>query len=118
MIQMMKARAGSGTHIRYVEAELLAKIGESITHIFNVLGVTREARTKMLSSHFFAEHIFYADSTFLTTNFHKLINLVISCGRKDLEESVCRAAKNASYTSSDPITDFVEKISVGLKSCK
>ena len=47
-----------------------------------------------------------------TTNFHKLINLGISGGGKDLEESVRREAKNASYTSSDTITNLVEAIGV------
>ena len=41
-----------------------------------------------------------------------LINLAISCGGKDLDEFVCRAAKNVSCISSDVITDFVEAIRV------
>ena len=41
-----------------------------------------------------------------------MINLIISCGGKDLEEFVRKAAKNASYTSTDAITDFVEAIGV------
>ena len=48
----MKGHAGSETQIRCVEAELLTKKESYI--IYNVLGITREARTKMLSSHFFA----------------------------------------------------------------
>ncbi len=46
------------------------------------------------------------------TNFHMLITPVSSCAGKDLEEFVCRAAKNASHTSSDAITDFMEAIGV------
>ena len=46
------------------------------------------------------------------TNLHKQINLDISCGGKDLEEFVGRAAKNASHTSSDAITNFMEAIGV------
>ena len=47
-----------------------------------------------------------------TTNFSKLIDLIVSCGGKDLEEFVRKAAKNASYTSTDAVTDFVEAIGV------
>ena len=47
-----------------------------------------------------------------TTNFSKLIDLIVSCGRKDLEEFVRKTAKNASYTSTDAVTDFVEAIGV------
>ena len=42
-----------------------------------------------------------------TTHFGKLINLV-SCGGKALYEFVHQAAKNASYTLSDAVTDFLE----------
>ena len=47
-------------------------------------------------------------------NLNKMItfNLVISCGGKDLEELVLRAAKNATHTSSDAITNFMEAIRV------
>ena len=45
-------------------------------------------------------------------NFSKLIDLIVSCGGKDLEDFVRMAAKNASYTSTDAITDVVEAIGV------
>ena len=41
-----------------------------------------------------------------------MIDLIVSCGGKDLEEFVRKAAKNASYTSTDAVTDFVEAIGV------
>ena len=41
-----------------------------------------------------------------------MINLIVSCGGKDLEEFVGQAAKNASYTSSDAATDFLETIGI------
>ena len=47
-----------------------------------------------------------------TTNFNELINLIVSCGGKYLEEFVQRAARNVSYTSSDAVTDFLEAIGV------
>ena len=59
VIQKMKAHAS-------IEAELLARKENQSHIIYNVLGITREARTKMLSSYFFAVLISYANSTFLT----------------------------------------------------
>ena len=46
------------------------------------------------------------------TNFDKLINFVLSCGGKHLDEFVRQAAKNASYTSSDAVTDFLEALGI------
>ena len=68
----------------------------------------------MLSSHFFtvATHFLCKQHIPHTTNFNKLINLIVSCGGKYLEEFVQRAARNASYTSSDAVTDFLEVIGV------
>ena len=41
-----------------------------------------------------------------------MIDLIVSCVGNDLEEFVRKAAKNASYTSTDAVTDFVEAIGV------
>ena len=47
-----------------------------------------------------------------TTNFDKLINFIVSCDGKDLDEFIRQAARNACYTSSDTVTDFLEAIGV------
>ena len=47
-----------------------------------------------------------------STNFSKLIDLIVSCGGKDLEDFVRNAAKNAFFTSTDAVTDFVEAIRI------
>ncbi len=80
---------------------------------YNILEILREARTGKPSKHFLAalttlskQHISH------TTNFSQLIDLIVSCGGKDLEEFVRKAAKNESYTSTDAVTDFVESIGV------
>ena len=41
-----------------------------------------------------------------------MIDLIFSCGGKDLGDFVRKAAKNESYTSTDATTDFVEAIGV------
>ena len=50
------------------------------------------------------------------TNFDKLINFVLSCGGKHLDEFVRQAAKNASYTSSDAVTVFLEALGIWVES--
>ena len=57
-------------------------------------------------------HYLYKQHIPHTTNFGKLIDLIVSCGGKDLEEFVRKAAKNAFYTSTETVTDFVEAIGV------
>ena len=81
--------------------------------IYNVLWITGEERTKILSNQFFhCTHALCKQHIPHMTNFGKLINLAISCSGKDLEVLVCSAAKNAFYPSSDAITDFMEAIEV------
>ena len=45
-----------------------------------------------------------------TMNFIKLIDLIVSCGGKVLGEFALKAANNASYNSTDAVTDFLEAI--------
>ena len=66
MIKKMKAHAGSDTHIRYVEDELLAKKGESNSHHLQRVG-DHERRTEILPSHFFAVLISYANKQHIPT---------------------------------------------------
>ena len=44
-----------------------------------------------------------------TTNFATLVDLIVSCG-EDLKQFTERTGKNATYTSTDSITDFVEAL--------
>ena len=83
----------------------------------NVSEILREARTGKPSKHFLAALTTYANKQHIphTTNFSKLVDLIVSCGGKDLEECVRMAAKNASYTSTDAVTDFVEAIGVWVE---
>ena len=61
--------------------------------------------TLLLCSHFLAQqHIPH------TTNFDKLVDLVVSCGDEDLKQFADRAGRNATYTSTDAVFDFIEAI--------
>ena len=69
----------------------------------------------MVSRRFFIVPIFLHGSTFPhTTNFNKLVDLVVSCGGKDLKQFADRAGRNATYTSTDAVFDFIEAIGAGL----
>ena len=59
----------------------------------------------LLCAHFLArQHIPH------TTNFDKLVDLVVSCGSEDLKQFADRAGRNATYTSTDAVFDFIEAI--------
>ena len=112
-IQKMKAHASSETHVRHCEAELLAKRGETIVHQLQRIGDLEKYRNRnAIKSFLHCTHFLCKQHIPHTTNFSKLINLIVSCGGKHLEEFVQRAARNASYTSSDAVTDFLEAIGV------
>ena len=60
-------------------------------------------------THFLARnHIAY------TTKFGDLVDLVVTCGGKDLKQFVNKAGKNAHYTSKDAVVDFVRHLAHGL----
>ena len=45
-----------------------------------------------------------------TNDFDKLVNLVMSCGGEDLKQFADRAGRNATYTPTDAVFDFIEAI--------
>ena len=77
----------------------------------NALEILRKIQTENAIKSFlrcthFQQHIPH------TTNFNKLVSLIVSCGGQYLEEFVREAARNASYTSSDAVTGVLEAIGV------
>ena len=57
----------------------------------------------LLCTHFLArQHIPH------TTNFDKLVDLVVSCGGEDLKQFADKAGRNATYTSTNAVFDFIE----------
>jgi hypothetical protein len=112
-VQKMKAHAGSESHIRHLEAELTAKKGGSIVHQLQRIGEHERTKNRnAIKSFLRCTHFLCKQHIPHTTNFDKLINLIVSCGGKDLDEFVRQASKNASYTSSDAVTDFLEAIGI------
>ena len=92
------------------EAELAEKQGSVIQQLQQI-GDRERARNKraikalLRCTHFLArQHIAH------TTNFGKLIDLVVSCGDEDLKQFVECAGRNATYTSKDAVVEFVQTI--------
>ena len=112
-VEKMKAHASSASHLRQVEAQLLASRGETVVHQLQRFGDSERSKNrKAIKALLRCTHYLCKQHIPHTTNFSKLIDLIVSCGGKDLEDFVGKAAKNASYTSTDAITDFVEAIGV------
>ena len=51
-----------------------------------------------------------------TTNYYKVIDLIISCGGEDLKNFSEKAGRNASYKSTDAVFDFVAAIGTWVES--
>ena len=108
-VQKMKEHASSESHLRQVQAKLIVSRGETVVHKLQRFGDSERSKNRKAikallgCTHYLCKlHIPHT----------KLIDLIVSCGGKDLEEFVRKAAKNASYTSTDAVTDFVEAIGV------
>ena len=109
-VQKMKAHASGESHIRHLEAEPTAKKGGSIAHQSRVGQQERTKNRNAIKSFLRCTHFLCKQYIPHTTNFDKLIKLVVS----DLDEFVRQAAKNASYSSTGAITDFVEATQLQL----
>ena len=109
-VQKMKAHTSSEFHLRQVEAELIATSGHTIIHELQRFGDSERSKNRKAIKALFAALTTYANSIPHTTNFSKLIDLIVSCVGKELEESVFKATKNASYNSTDAVADFLKAI--------
>ena len=91
-----------------LELSYQLKKGKSIAYHIRVGKHERSKNRNAIKSFLCCTHSLCKQHIPHTTNFHKLINLVTTCGGKDLEEFAHRAVKNVSHTSSDAIIVFVE----------
>ncbi len=112
----MRAHAKSDTHIRRSEAELLATKKE-VSILEQLRSVTEEQRIRnrkgikalLRCTHFLARNHFPH-----TTNFAALVNLIVSCG-DDLKQFTEKSARNATYTSTDSVSDFLEALGLWVE---
>ena len=106
-VQKMKEHASSESHLRQVEAELIVSRGETVVHQLQRFGDSERSKNRKATKALLGcTHYLCKQHIPHTPNFSKLIDLIVSCGGKDLEEFVRKAAKNASYTSTDAVTDY------------
>ena len=99
----MKGHASSDGHIQADQAALAhlatQHTGSVIQQLQNVAEQERVLNRKAIKSFFCCAH-FLAHSHFpYTTNFDKLVELVVSCGGEDLKNLLDRTGRNAVYTS-------------------
>ena len=118
-VEKMRAHANSDAHIRYSEAEVLAAKAEKEGSILQQLrSITEEQRIKnrkgikalLRCTHFIARnHIPHT-----TKKFAALVDLIVTSG-KDLMQFTERCARNATYTSTDTISDFLEALGLWVE---
>ena len=114
-VQMIKEHASSESHLSQVEAVLIVSRGEIVVHQLQCFRDSERSKNrKAIKALLGCTHYLFEQTIPHTTNFNELIDLIVSCGWKDLDEFVRKAAKNASYTSTDAVTDFIEAIGYRL----
>ena len=108
----MRDHAKSDIHIQASEAALTTQGGSvDIVQQLQKVGMQERMRNRaavkslIRCTHFLArQHIAH------TTNFSKLVDLVVSCGGEDLKYFMEKTGKNATYTSHIAIVEFVEAL--------
>lgn len=114
----MRAHARSNIHIQSCEAEIVAArqgtISQQLQHISEEEKVKNSVAVKALlrCTHFLTKHHIPH-----TTNFDQLVDLVVSCGGEHLKNLWRELEKNATYTSKEAVTEFVEAIGQWVKKC-
>ena len=113
-IGKVKAHSQSDIHVQACQASILAEkaaregtIMQQLQQFTDEEKMKNRAAVKALihCTHFLA-HQYIAHST----NFEKLVNLVVACGGEDLKTFLEFAGKNAMYTSRIAVTEFIEAL--------
>ena len=115
-VEKMKAHARSDAHIQASEALLSAAKEGSIMQQLQSTGVQERAKNRtavkslIRCTHYLAQqHIAHS------TNFEKLVNLVVSCGGQDLKTFLESAGRNAVYTSRMAVVEFIEAVGIWVE---
>ncbi len=107
-IKKMKAHASSEFHLRQTEAALVVSMKGTIVQQLQSIGDSeRKKNRRAIKALIRCTHYLCKLHLPHTTNFSKLVDLIVSCGGKDLDDFITNAAKNAQYTSTDAVTGFV-----------
>ena len=113
----MRDHAKSDIHIQASEAALATQ-GGSVDIVQQLIKVGMQERMRNRAAvkslirciHFLArQHIAH------TTNFSKLVDLVVSYGGEDLKYFMEKTGKNATYTSHIAVVEFVEALGTWIE---
>ena len=101
----MKAQGKSDSNIQATQATLALEGARSeksiIQHLQRIESQERMKNREAIKSY--------------STNFEKLVDLVVSCGSEPLKYFMEKAGKNTTYTSHVAIVDFVEAIGIWVE---
>ena len=70
---------------------------------------------KAIKSFFRCAHFLVCQHIPHTTNFDKLVKLVVSCGGEDLKNFLDRTGRNAVYTSYVAVVEFIEALGIWVE---
>ena len=107
----MRAHSQSDVHIQACAADLaVATTLRDGTIIEQIHNVSEQQRVKKPDALLCCTHFLTLHHIPHTTNFDKLVDLIVSCGGQHLQVFLESAGKNAVYTSKDSVVQFVEAL--------
>ena len=113
-VEKMKARTKSDAHIAASQAALAHQTslhaGSVIQQLQNVAEQERMMNRAAVKLFFCCAHFLARQHIPHTTNFEKLVELVVLCGGADLKSFLDRTGGNAVYTSHIAVMEFMEAL--------
>lgn len=114
--EKMKAHEKSGLHSKAVEAVLLtSQQGSVVQQLQRVNTTERERNRAGLKSLIRCTHFLVHHHIAHSTKFNHVVDLVVSCGAKELELFLGNRSKNATYTSRVAVVDFIEALGTWIE---
>ncbi|XP_065892412.1 zinc finger MYM-type protein 1-like [Dysidea avara] len=109
--EKMRAHEKSTLHTTATQALLITSNEGSIAHQMQRIGmVDREKNRNAMKALIRCTHFLTRHHIAHTTNFSELVDLVVSCGSRELQVFLDNATKNAVYTSHRAVADFIEAL--------
>lgn len=110
-IEKMRAHEQSSVHVRASQALLITSTEGSVVHQLQRVGLLQKEKNRAaMKSLVHCTHFLARNHIAHSTNFTQLVDLVVSCGAKELQVFVENASRNAAYTSRGAVVDFIEAL--------
>ena len=113
-LRKWKQHSKSEVHLLFcqlnVEADIARIEGSIISQLQNVGEQQRLQNRKAIKALIWCTHFLAHQHIAHTTNFDKLVELVVSCGGETLQTFLDRAGGNAMYTSKMAVVEFVNAL--------